>query len=99
MLFAVARLDAPHAVAAIEDRNQFLAGGIDARKHGALGICLIHERAILVGKIFVAAVGFDFAIGAEARELLGAHREFPRAGVEILDVHPVGFVILGLQAD
>ena len=35
-----------------------------------LGIRLVDERAIFVGKIFFAAVDFEFAVGAKRRELL-----------------------------
>ena len=98
MLFAVARFDAPNAFAAIDDRNELRAGGVDFGQRGALGIGLVHQRAIFVRKILFAAVEFEFAIGAERGHLFRADGQFDHAGVEILDEHAVVFVILRLQA-
>ena len=99
MLLAVARLDAPDAFPRVNDGDEFRPGRVHLRQRGLLGVRLVYERAELVGKIFFAAVQFQFAVGAEGGEFFRRHRHLHHAGVEVGDEHAVGLVILRRKAD
>ena len=98
-MFAVARLDAPHAFARIDDGNQFFAGGVHFGEDGFLGVGFVGEGAVFVRKISSAAIQFQFAVGAELGELFRRRAHFHHAGVEVGDEYPVGLVIFRREAE
>jgi len=65
MLLAVARLDAPDAVAAVNDGNQLCARRVHLGKRGLLGVRLVDKRAVFVREIALAVVQNQFALGTE----------------------------------
>ena len=71
MLLAVARLDAPNALAAIKNRHHFFAGGIDLGQGSAFCIRLLHQSAVLVGEIGAVAIQLQFTFHTEAGHFFG----------------------------
>ena len=99
MLLAIARFDAPRALASIGNGNQFVVGGIDLGQRRALGIGGVGERAVFVGEMRTATVQFKLFVRPKGCQFNRAHRQLEHARVKVFDEHAVRLVILRLQTE